>query len=235
MKYTFLGQAGFLIESGDVKIIVDPYLSDSVFKVNPKNYRRAPIDESYFDVDPDFLLITHNHLDHYDPESAPVFLKKEKPITVLGPTSVWNESRKNGGNHNYVEFNAGTEWTEKGLRFTAVKAVHSDPYAIGFIIEELCSGERVWLTGDTLYSKALLDGIPEGLLAIFLPINGVGNNMNATDAARLAKESGAKVAVPIHFGMFDEIDPKVFGLPNAVIPEIYKEVNIGGNSSRKNK
>ena len=55
MKYTFLGQAGFLIESGDVKIIVDPYLSDSVSKVNPKNYRRAPIDEGYFDVDPDFL------------------------------------------------------------------------------------------------------------------------------------------------------------------------------------
>lgn len=226
MKYTFLGQAGLLIESGDVKVIVDPYLSDSVYKVNPKSYRRQPIDKSYFDTEPDLLLITHNHLDHYDPESAPVFLAKEKPITVLGPTSVWSEARRQGGNHNYVEFNAGTEWTEKGLRFTAVKAIHSDPYAIGFVIEELCSGERAYITGDTLYSRALLDSLPSGLDVIFLPINGAGNNMNATDAARLARESGAKVAVPIHFGMLDELDASAFKHPNAVIPEIYKEIKI---------
>lgn len=226
MKYTFLGQAGIFIESGEVKVIVDPYLSDSVCKVNPKNYRRCPIDKSYFDIEPDLLLITHNHLDHYDPESAPVFLAKEKPITVLGPTSVWNEARKNGGCHNYVEFNAGTEWTEKGLRFTAVKAIHSDPFAIGFVIEELASGEKAYLTGDTLYSRTLLDNLPSGLDVIFLPINGVGNNMNMTDAARLAKDSGARVAVPIHFGMFDELDPSGFDLQNAVIPEIYKEVKI---------
>lgn len=226
MKYTFLGQAGLFIESGEVKIIVDPYLSDSVFKVNPKSYRRQPIDKSCFDIEPDLLLITHNHLDHYDPESAPVFLAKEKPITVLGPTSVWNEARKNGGNHNYVEFNAGTEWTEKGLRFTAVRAVHSDHCAIGFVIEELCSGERAYITGDTLYSSALLDGLPSGLDVIFLPINGAGNNMNATDAARLARESGARVAVPIHFGMLDDLDASGFDYPNAVIPEIYKEIKI---------
>lgn len=226
MKYTFLGQAGFLIESGEIKMIVDPYLSDSVFKVNPKSYRRQPIDKSYFDIEPDFLLITHNHLDHYDPETAPVFLAKERPITVLGPTSVWNEARKNGGNHNYVEFNVGTEWTEKGLRFIAVRAIHSDHYAIGFIIEELCSGEKAYITGDTLYSKSLSDHLPHDIDVIFLPINGVGNNMNATDAARLARESGARVAVPIHFGMFDELDASAFEYPNTVIPEIYKEIKI---------
>ena len=235
MKIFWLGQAGLLFDNGRAKVLIDPYFSDSVVKVNPKNYRRVPVKKELLQLRPDVMIFTHDHLDHYDPESAPVFLAKEKAMTVLGPTSVWNEARKNGGNHNYVEFNVGTEWTEKGLRFTAVKAVHSDPYAIGFIIEELCSGEKVWLTGDTLYSRALLDGIPEGLLAVFLPINGVGNNMNATDAARLARESGARLAVPIHFGMFDEIDPRVFDLPNAVIPEIYKEINIGGNSCRKNK
>ena len=61
---------------------------------------------------------------------------------------------------------------------------------------------------------------------IFLPINGVGNNMNMIDAARLANESGARTAVPIHFGMFDELDPSGFDHPNVVIPEIYKEVKI---------
>ena len=107
-------------------------------------------------------MFTHDHLDHYDPETAPVYFAKEKNMTVLCPTSVWNKARQYKNGHNYVQFNRYSEWTEGDLRFSAVKAEHSDPYAIGFIIEELCSGEKVWLTGDTLYSKALLDGIPGG-------------------------------------------------------------------------
>ena len=226
MKYTYLGQAGFLIESGDVKIVVDPYLSDSVYKVNPKSYRRKPIDKSYFDIEPDLLLVTHNHLDHYDPESAPVFLAKERPMTVLGPTSVWNEARRNGGNHNYVEFNVGTEWTEKGLRFTAVKAEHSDSYAIGFIIEDLSDGKKYYVTGDTLYNHNIFADLPDDLYAIILPINGVGNNMNVTDAMDFAKRSGAKYAVPVHFGMFDQLSPECFKLDNRVIPTVYEEIQF---------
>ena len=36
MKITWLGQAGLLLEKGDFKIMIDPYFSDSVAKVNPK-------------------------------------------------------------------------------------------------------------------------------------------------------------------------------------------------------
>ncbi len=37
MKITWLGQAGLLFfESNGIKLIVDPYLSDSVEKINPK-------------------------------------------------------------------------------------------------------------------------------------------------------------------------------------------------------
>ena len=44
MRVTYLGQAGLLFEKDGFKIIIDPYLSDSVEKVNPKNYRRVPVD-----------------------------------------------------------------------------------------------------------------------------------------------------------------------------------------------
>ncbi len=37
MKITWLGQAGLLFESNGIKLIVDPYLSDSVEKINPQN------------------------------------------------------------------------------------------------------------------------------------------------------------------------------------------------------
>ncbi len=226
MKYIFIGQGGLLIESGETKIMIDPYLSDYVKSVNPKNYRRVPVDESLFDIEPDFLLFTHNHIDHYDPETAPRFLSKERMMTVLAPTSVWNEARKCGGSHNYVAFDRGSEWTEKGIRFRAVKAVHSDAYAIGFVIEELSCGETVYVSGDTLYNNEILRELPEGLFAAFLPINGVGNNMNIEDAKRFGRETGAKWIVPVHFGMFDESDGSGFDLPNAKIPEIYKEIKF---------
>ena len=69
MKITWLGQAGLLIETEGVIIMIDPYLSDSVAAVNPKNYRRVPVEERFLRMRPDVLICTHNHLDHTDPET----------------------------------------------------------------------------------------------------------------------------------------------------------------------
>ena len=35
MTVTWLGQAGFLLRTGDTTVLIDPYLSDSVGKVSP--------------------------------------------------------------------------------------------------------------------------------------------------------------------------------------------------------
>ena len=223
MKVTWLGQAGLLFDNGNVKIMVDPYLSDSVKKVNPKNFRRVPADESFFDAEPDIMVFTHDHLDHYDPETAPKFFANDaKAMTVLCPTSVWQKARMCGGEHNYVQFNRYTEWTESGFRFRAVKAEHSDVYAIGVVIEDIEEEKTYYITGDTLYSSEILKEIPDDIDVIFLPVNGVGNNMNAADAERFVKASGAKAAVPYHIGMFDELTHSVFKAENKVVLEIYK-------------
>ena len=65
MKITWLGQAGLLFENDNFKIMIDPYLSDSVKKINPANYRRKPVNEELFTIKPDVMIFTHNHLDHY--------------------------------------------------------------------------------------------------------------------------------------------------------------------------
>ena len=227
MKITYLGQAGLLFDTGKLKIMIDPYLSDSVEKVNPSFFRRVPVLESLFDITPDVMIFTHDHLDHYDPETAPRFLEKqEKKMTVLCPTSVWQKARTLGGGHNYVEFNRHTEWTEGDIRFAAVKAAHSDPFAIGVIIEDLAEGKKYYVTGDTLYNTEIFDDLPDNLYAVFLPINGIGNNMNVRDAERFAKRTGATKAVPIHVGMFDENTPDIFKADNRVLPEIYKEIRL---------
>ena len=74
MKITWLGQAGLLFESNGIKLIADPYLSDSVEKINPQNFRRVPVKEELFGEDIDIIVITHNHLDHLDPKTLERFL-----------------------------------------------------------------------------------------------------------------------------------------------------------------
>lgn len=227
MKITWIGQAGLLFDNGKIKIMIDPYLSDSAERIEPKNFRRVPIQMELFDIEPDIMIFTHDHLDHYDPETAPrFFAKQEKQMTVLSPTSVWKKARVHGGAHNYVEFNRHTEWTEHGFRFRAVKAAHSDPYAIGVIIEDILKNKRYYITGDTLYNEEIFKDIPDDIYALFLPINGVGNNMNMTDASRFAKQINAKKVVPIHIGMFDEITADEFDCENKIIANIYKEIML---------
>jgi L-ascorbate metabolism protein UlaG (beta-lactamase superfamily) len=168
------------------------------------------------------MIFTHNHLDHYDPETVKHFLSEHSRITVLAPSSVWAEVRKIGGWNNYVLFDRHTQWTEGSIRFEAVKACHSDPSAIGVVMHD--EAKTYYVTGDTLYNKEIFLDLPKNIDVVFLPINGVGNNMNMADAVRFAAECGAKNVVPIHFGMFDELNPELFACPNKVIPEIYKEI-----------
>lgn len=222
MKITHLGQAGLLFEKDGFKIIVDPYLSNSVEKVNPKNYRRKPIDESFLKIKPDVLIFTHNHLDHFDPETVKHYISEESNITVLAPASVWDEVRKMGGNNNYIMFNRHTSWTENGIKFTAVKAEHSDNFAIGVIIDDM--DKKYYITGDTLYNTEIFEDIPNDIYAVFLPVNGVGNNMNMTDASKFAEKINAEKTVPLHTGLFDELDANNFVCKNKTVPQIYKEI-----------
>lgn len=224
MKILYLGQAGLLFEKDGFKIMIDPYLSNSVEKINPKNYRRVPVDETVFDIKPDVMIFTHNHLDHYDPETVEKFITKDSNILVLSPKSVWDEVRKIGGNNNFVLFNRHTSWTEKGIKFTAVKAEHSDITPIGVIIDD--GEKKYYVTGDTLYNEEIFEDIPEDIYALFLPINGVGNNMNMTDASHFAKIIDAEKTIPIHIGMFDELTADDFDCEKKIIPEIYKEIKL---------
>lgn len=224
MKIIYLGQAGLLFENENLKIMIDPYLSNSVEKINPNNYRRVAVDERFFEVKPDIMIFTHNHLDHYDPETVKHFITKDSDLLVLAPKSVWDEVRKIGGNNNYVLFNRHTSWTQNGICFTAVKAEHSDTTPIGVIIDD--GEKKYYITGDTLYNEEIFADIPSDIYALFLPINGVGNNMNMTEAAKFARQINAQKTVPIHIGMFDELKADEFECKNKITAKIYKEIEL---------
>lgn len=71
----YLGQAGFLLSHGGMTVLVDPYLSYSVDKAVEKGdgmwtRRYAPPytpEELSF---ADYVFLSHDHLDHADPETV---------------------------------------------------------------------------------------------------------------------------------------------------------------------
>lgn len=222
MKVAFLGQAGLLFNFDGLRVMVDPYFSDSVGKLHPEKNRRQKTDITLLEERPDVLILTHDHLDHTDPETLEILLEKHSGICVLAGRNAWETARQFGGDHNYVCFTPGCLWTEGSVSFEAVFAAHSDPEAIGVLIRH--KGKAYYITGDTLRSRRVAESLGCQPDAVFLPVNGVGNNMNMVDAAIFAKEIGAKQAVPIHFGMFDNLDASAFAFEDRVIPEIWKEI-----------
>ena len=222
MKVTWIGQAGLLLKNENVVIMIDPYLSDSIGKKDWKKKRKKEIENSLFEIKPDVMIFTHNHADHYDPETVKRFIGNDTSVTVLSPFSVWETVRNYGGNNNFVLFNRGTVWSERGVKFTAVKAEHSDVCAIGVIIDD--GTRKYYISGDTLYNERIFEDIPDDIYAVFLPVNGEGNNMNMTDAKAFCERINPTCAVPIHCGMFDDIDMHKFQYEKKIIPEIYKEI-----------
>jgi L-ascorbate metabolism protein UlaG (beta-lactamase superfamily) len=50
--------------------------------------------------------------------------------------------------------------------------------------------------------------------------------MNAKDAADFAYEIGAKCAVPVHYGLFDSIDPEDFDFDDKLVLTPYETTEL---------
>ena len=229
MKVTWLTQAGLLLENSKIKIMVDPYLSDALGEKCAKMTRRVPADESFLDANPDVILITHEHIDHLDEITlGKIFERANKEILVLAAESAYKKLLAMESGHNVVLLAPHSVWSEKGVTFYSVRAEHSDRSAVGFIIDD--GKQTFYVSGDTLYNYEVIDDVldlaPDGVDFAFLPINGKGNNMNARDAADFAYEIGAKCAIPIHYGLVDDLTADEFDFDDKIILEPYKEIKL---------
>ena len=228
MKLTWLAGSGLLFENERLTVLVDPYLSNSLSKKGEKWERRIPIDESFFDIKPDVILITHAHGDHLDKETLSKFLDNAEGITLLLSESAYNELSSYSDRHNVVLLSPHSVWSIGSVTVYSVRAEHSDRSAVGFIIDD--GRKTYYISGDTLYNYEVLDDVldlvEDGVDYAFLPINGMGNNMNAKDAADFAYELGANAAIPIHYGLFDDIDPADFDFEDAIILTPYKKTEL---------
>ena len=229
MKVTWLTQAGLLFENDGLTILVDPYLSDSLGDIDPKKKRRIPVEEKYLTVSPDVILITHSHKDHLDVATLVHYLSgKDKTVTVMASPTAYAELIKLGYEHNFVLLAPHSVYSVGGVTFYAVKAEHSERDAVGFIIDD--AEKTYYVSGDTLYNFDVIDDcldlVEDGVDYAFLPINGTGNNMNAKDASDFAYEIGAKAAIPVHYGLFDDVDPAEFDFDDKIVIIPYETIKL---------
>ncbi|MBO5374942.1 MAG: MBL fold metallo-hydrolase, partial [Clostridia bacterium] len=229
MKTVWLGQGGLLIISGKLKVVVDPYLSNSMRQVDKTMKRRLKIDKHFLKVKPDMIILTNSHPDHADMVTLKKYLHKTRKRTVvLASEKAYDKLYREriAGRYSNIMFEEGDEWTLKHLLVKGVRCKTDDKSAFGVIIEDSYTGKNIYIAGNTLYNKYLVQELPKGLDSAYIPISGQYSTMNMDDAQRFARELEAKVVVPFHFGMFDRVDPRDFDCKNKIIPKPYKVIPV---------
>ena len=232
MKVLWLGQGGLLFVSGKRKVMIDPYLTNSLSLLDYTLDRKMKVNKKIFSVRPEVIILTNCHPDHADIDTITKFAKKQKDkLTILSCESVFMDiaDYEHIARANNILFEAGSEWSIDGFNIRAVKAKTDDRSAFGVVITDTLTSKKYYVAGDTLYSEQVLKDLPNDIYAGFLPINGRHGSMNALDAKRFASNLGAVHIVPVHFGMIDNIDPKTLDLDNVIIPEIYKIIDFEAN------
>ena len=234
MKVLWLGQSGLLFVSGKRKVMIDPYLTNSLTMIDYTLDRKMKTNKKIFSVKPDVLILTNCHPDHADIETVSKFARKQKSkLTILSCENVFLDiaDHEHCAKANNIMFEEGCEWSIEGFNIRAVKAKTDDKSAFGVIITDTLTNEKYYVAADTLYSKQVLGDLDSDLFAVFVPINGEFGSMNMIDAKRFARDSGARYAVPVHFGMLDKVSPEDFDLKNAIIPSIYRIIDFSSRTS----
>ena len=204
-KTTWLGQGGFLLESESGSLAIDPYLSDLV-EISDGLRRLVPPAFPMESFAPDFIFLTHEHIDHLDsiyvdrmPKGKTGFLCSEACRKILLGHGVPQERIR--------IVKEGDKIAAAGFTLRAVFAEHTEG-SLGAVVEK--DSLSVYFTGDTVWSEKLADGVKADVINTC--INGRWGNMDHEEAARVAKKIGAKLAIPNHYGMFKEntADPEDF-------------------------
>ena len=223
MQIVWLGQGGLLFVSEKKKILIDPYLSNSMRLIDKMFKRRVKIKKKLFKISPDVIILTNSHQDHADSRTLSKFLSKKskKKVTVLACREAYEKlfSSKDFTKANPFVFGCGDEWTFDTLHIKGVRARTDDAGAFGLLITDQVESKQYYIASNTLYNESIFEDVPEGLFASFSPISGKYGCMNMTDAIRFAKRINAEYSVPINYGMFDTIDADEFRVPGKVIPK----------------
>ena len=217
-----IGQSGYVVKSGDCKIIIDPYLSDSVNRVAGRP-RMLPVPIEPESIHCAAVICTHDHLDHLDVDTV----VRIDPCQHFITTSEGKEKLHSLGRDNVIVLREGESIRLGALEVTAVFADHTVE-AIGVIVRG--EGRVLYFSGDTLYNERLFGIAKYTPDVTFICINGRLGNMNAEQALVTAKKIGAPINVPTHYDMFasNSADPHSFAdnIDGGFIMEFNREYEL---------
>ena len=195
MDIRFLGHAAFELSDGDTRILIDPFITG-----NPKATVSAD------ELQPDVILLTHGHADHY---GDTVEIAKRTGAPVLAIVEIANELAEQG-----VETfdpnlggTVGFDWGWVKL----VPAWHTSTTPNGTVntpagIVVGIGGKVVYHLGDTaLFSDLALPGRRDDIDVALMCIGG-HYTMDRRDAVTAAELIGAKTVIPMHYDTFPPIE-----------------------------
>ena len=220
----WLGQSGYLVAWNGLRIVFDPYLSDSLTKKYATSDKphvrmtaRVVAPERLTGVS--LITASHQHTDHLDSETLVALLRSNPGAVLILPKAHLPLAQERVGARfasRLAPLNPGDEAiVHAKLRVTAVPAAHERPETdengnalyLGFLIE--LGPWRLYHSGDTVrYPGMESDLRGFGIDIAFLPINGnrperrVSGNLWGDEAAQLAFDIGAKTVIPCHYELF---------------------------------
>jgi L-ascorbate 6-phosphate lactonase len=212
---TWLGQSSFRFDAGGRRILVDPFFGEH----EARRYPPLPVDEHGSEID--WLLVTHEHIDHLDPFSLREVAARSPHLIIVAPAPLEHMVREAAPGAGFRGVDRGDRLELEGAgRCTVVPAIHGrtvadgypdDPAFVGYVLE--LDGTSVYHAGDTVVADALVAALtPLTVDVALLPVNGrtyfrereeLVGNMGTRDAVALATEIGARVLVPIHWDLLE--------------------------------
>lgn len=199
----FLGQSGFICKSCNTILAIDPYLSDSVAKKSPALKRTIPVPIKPANLKVDIFILTHDHLDHLDPETI-IPYKYKDTTKFVAPRLASKKLYKLGiKKENIITIDVGMSEKIGDIRIEGIYTIPNSPKVIdtaGYLIK-FKNGRSFYHSGDTGISPLLLESVKKAEVGLFC-INGKWGNMDAEQAAQVAAKVCTKIAIPHHYDLF---------------------------------
>jgi L-ascorbate metabolism protein UlaG (beta-lactamase superfamily) len=198
-EITFLGHACFLIEEGDTRVLVDPFLSG-----NPKAAKQAD------ELDPTHILLTHGHADHI---GDTVDIARRTGAPVLAIVELANEIAGDlGDDHEVLDPNIGGtvtfDWGWVKLTpawHTAVSPKGTAHMPAGLLVN--IGGKTIYHLGDTaLFSDLQLVARRGNKVDVALVCIGGHYTMDRYDAVTAVEFVQPRTVIPCHYDTFPPIE-----------------------------
>lgn len=193
--------------------MIDPYLSDSAAKVSPRLSRAFAVPLEPSSLKADIFIVTHDHLDHLDPETIEAYKYKDS-TTFVGPRFACRKLIELGiPEKNIVKIDVGESKKVAGVEMAGVYTVPNEAAVIdtaGYKIE-FENGRSIYHTSDTDLSPLVLECAPEAEVMLVC-INGNWGNLNVGKAVELTGKVSPKFAIPHHYDVMklNSENPEVF-------------------------